>query len=154
MKLYHVLLVTVFCGAMGQNKLETEDQKVNEVEDDGNWKILYRLIADCAKTPDMSVCLKMKAVTFLDRAVSVKAPFEINDYVSLARNPMYKEEGPQGRSIRPLSDAQLEESLPRSVEERNERLDEMIQDKLDSLLRSRTLQLNFPTDMFEGEFLF
>jgi hypothetical protein len=136
---------------MGQNKLETEDEMINEVEDNGNWKMLYRLITDCAKTSDISVCLKIKAVTVMDRVASLKTPLEINDYVSLARDPMYKQDGPQGRSLKPLSEAQLEESLPRSTEERNGRLDEMLQEKLDTFLQSRTLQLNFPADVFEGE---
>jgi hypothetical protein len=148
MKLYNILFVTVVCGVMGQNKPET-DQTINEVEDDGNWKLLYRLLADCAKTPDVSVCLKMKAVTFLDRAVSLKTPLLINDYVSLARDPTYQE-GHQGRSIQPLSETQLEDSLPTSAEERSGRLDEMLQEKLNSFLQSRTLQMNFPADIFEG----
>jgi hypothetical protein len=98
----------------------------------------------------MSVCLKIKAVTVLDKVTSLKIPLEINDYVSLARDPMYKEDGPQGRSLKLLSETQLEESLPRSTEERNGRLDEMIQEKLDTFLQSRTLQLKFPADVFEG----
>jgi hypothetical protein len=150
MKLYHALLVTVFCGVMSQNTLETEDETMNEVEDNGNWKMLYRLVSDCAKTSDMSVCLKIKAVTVLDRVASLKTALQINDYVSLVRDPMYKEDGPQGRSLKPLSETQLEESLPRSAEERNGRLDDMIQEKLDTFLQSRTLQLNFPADVFEG----
>jgi hypothetical protein len=149
MILYNILLVTVVCGVMGQNKPET-DQTTNEVEDDGNWKLLYRLLTDCAKTADIGVCLKMKAVTFLDRAVSLKTPLLINDYVSLARDPKYKETSPEGRSIQPLSETQLEESLPRSAEERSGRLDEMLQEKLNSFLHSRILQLNFPADVFEG----
>lgn len=148
MKLYYILLVFVVCGVMGQSKPET-DETINEVEDNGNWKLLYRLFVDCAKTPDVSVCLKMKAVTFMDRAVSLKIPLMINDYISLARDPAYKE-GPQGRSMQPLSETQLDESLPKSAEERGERLDELLQEKLNSFLQSRTLQLNFPADIFEG----
>jgi hypothetical protein len=152
MKLYPVLFVTVFCGVLAQDTLETENQMINEVEDDGNWKVLYRLITDCAKTSDISVCLKMKVVTFLDRVTSIRAPLQINDYVSLARDPAYKD-GPQGRSMKPLSEAQLEESLPRSIEERSSRLDEMIQEKLDNFLQSRSLQMSIPADVFEGEFI-
>ncbi|KDR19951.1 hypothetical protein L798_05229 [Zootermopsis nevadensis] len=148
MKLYYILLVFVVCGVMGQSKPET-DETINEVEDNGNWKLLYRLFVDCAKTQDVSVCLKMKAVTFMDRAVSLKIPLMINDYISLARDPAYKE-GPQGRSMQPLSETQLDESLPKSAEERGERLDELLQEKLNSFLQSRTLQLNFPADIFEG----
>lgn len=142
--------MTVFYGVMSENTLETADVTMNEIEDNGNWKMLYRLISDCAKTSDMSVCLKIKAVTVLDKVTSLKIPLEINDYVSLARDPMYKEDGPQGRSLKLLSETQLEESLPRSTEERNGRLDEMIQEKLDTFLQSRTLQLKFPADVFEG----
>jgi hypothetical protein len=151
MKLYQVLLVTVFCGMTRQNKLGTEDEKINEVEENGNWKMLYRLITDCSKAADMSVCLKIKAVTVLDRVASLRTPLQINDYVSLARDPLFKEEGPQGRSLRPLTETQLEESLPRSAEDRSGRLDDMLQEKLDTFLQSRTLQLSFPADVFEGQ---
>jgi hypothetical protein len=152
MKLYTVLFVTAFCGVLGQDTFEAENQTMNEVEEDGNWKVLYRLTTDCAKTSDMTVCLKMKIVTFLDRMVSLRAPLMINDYISLARDPAYKE-GPQGRSMKPLSEAQLEESLPRSMEERSNRLNEMIEEKLDSFLQSRNLQMSIPADVFEGEYV-
>jgi len=152
MKLYSALLVTLFCGVLAQDNIETENQTINEVEDDGNWKVLYRLITDCAKTSDISVCLKMKVVTFLDRIVSLRTPLQINDYISLARDPAYKE-GPQGRSMKPLSEAQLEESLPRAMDERSSRLDEMIQEKLGNFLQSRSLQMSIPADAFEGEFM-
>jgi hypothetical protein len=138
---------------MGQNQLEI-DETLNEVEDNGNWKMLYRLITDCAKASDMTVCLKIKVATVLDRVTSLKTPLQLNDYISLARDPEYTDDGPQGRSLKPLSEKQLEESLPRPAEERNGRLDEMIQEKLDTFLQSRTLQLSFPADVFEGQSYF
>jgi len=152
MKIYLALFVTVFCAVLAHDNLETKNQMINEVEDDGNWKVLYRLITDCAKTSDISVCLKMKFVTFLDRIVSLRAPLQINDYISLARDPAYKE-GPQGRSMKPLSEAQLEESLPRAMDERNSRLEEMIQEKLGNFLQSRNIKMSIPADVSEGEFL-
>ncbi|XP_069679303.1 uncharacterized protein [Periplaneta americana] len=152
MALLHFFLVALFCAILGHSRVLAQDQTQNEVEDEGNWKVLYRLITDCAQKSDMSVCLKMKAVTFLDRAITMKNPLLVNDYLSLARDPSYKDEtvGPQGRSLKPLSEAQLEQSLPESLEERSERLDDMLQDKVDKFLQSRTVQLNFPADVFEG----
>lgn len=152
MKLYPALIVTVLCGVLAQDKVETENQMINEVEDEGNWKVLYRLVTDCARTSDISVCLKMKVVTFLDRITSFKAPLQINDYISLARDPEYKEDS-QARLMKPLSEAQLEESLPRAIDERSSRLDEMIQEKLDNFLQSRSLQMSIPADVFEGKFM-
>ncbi|KAJ4450982.1 hypothetical protein ANN_02417 [Periplaneta americana] len=151
MALLHFFLVALFCAILGHSRVLAQDQTQNEVEDEGNWKVLYRLITDCAQKSDMSVCLKMKAVTFLDRAITMKNPLLVNDYLSLARDPSYKDEtvGPQGRSLKPLSEALLEQSLPQSLEERSERLDDMLQDKVDKFLQSRTVQLNFPADVFE-----
>ena len=150
MKLYPALFVSVFCGVLTQDNIEKENQMINEVKDNGNWKILYRLLTDCAKTSYISVCLKMKVVTFLDRIVSLSAPLQINDYISFVRDPAYKE-GPYGRAMKPLSEAQMEESLPRATDERSSRLDEMIEEKLGNFLQSRSLQMSIPADVFEGE---
>ncbi|PSN49213.1 hypothetical protein C0J52_16948 [Blattella germanica] len=150
MKLSYILVIGfMLCGVMADGPA-AEDQQQNEVEDDGKWKIFYRLVKDCARKPEMSSCLKIKAVVFLDRALGIEAPIRVNDYISLAREPS-KDGTPKGRSMKqPLSETQLEESLPKTEEERNGRLDELLQEKVDSFLQSRSLQLNFPTDVFEG----
>lgn len=140
--LKYFLLAILFCGALAQ-----EDHQ-NEVEDDPNWKILYRVIADCARKSDVGICLKKKAVVFLDRAISIDAPLYINDYISLSK----EQRAPKGRSMKQaLSDITLEEILPSSEEDKNEKLDDMLQEKVDAFLQSRSLQVSFPSDVFEGK---
>ncbi|KAJ9577081.1 hypothetical protein L9F63_006361, partial [Diploptera punctata] len=127
-------------------KVSAQEEQ-NEIEDDGNWKVLYRVISDCSKKSDMGLCLKMKAVVFLDRAISLDSPLYINDYISLAK----EHKAHKGRSMKqPISETNLEETLPKSEEEKNEKLDDMLQEKVDDFLHSRSLQVNFPTDVFEG----
>lgn len=53
----------------------------------------------------------------------------------------------------PQTESDLEATLPRSLDERANRLDKMLLDRLDAFIRSRTVQFSVPLGMglFEGE---
>nr|CAD7265325.1 unnamed protein product [Timema shepardi] len=145
-----VLFVVCFVCAVTCQHSETSEE-LNEVEDEGNWRVVYKVVSDCSHREDIMVCLKMKAVNFMDKALSMKTPLPITDYLSLSVDPSTKEEtSGDMKTDQVLSEAQLEESLPRSLDEKSSSLDTMLQQRVDKFLDSRTVQFTIPKDILEG----
>lgn len=72
---------------------ESEDPNAES----GNVKIVLKLVQECSRKDEIGICLKTKAVSFLDKLVKMKDPVPINDYLALARDPaMDTAQGEQG----------------------------------------------------------
>ena len=93
----------------------------------------------------------MKAVGLLDRALALESPLQINEFMSLAKDPEAVE-NETTTSGPPPSERELEAALPRDDHERSSKLDDMIVDRLSRFLRTRTLQFSLPADLIEGIF--
>jgi hypothetical protein len=70
----------------------------------------------------------------------------VSDYLSVVKDPKASDAGVPP----PLTRADLEATLPRDLGERGSALDKMIGDRISKYLETRTIQLNMPTDLFEG----
>ncbi|KAL0277512.1 UNVERIFIED_CONTAM: hypothetical protein PYX00_004764 [Menopon gallinae] len=135
-------------------------------EDDGNVKLMMKLVTECGRKDEFGVCLKMRALTFLDKLVRLKEPVFVTDYVKLVRDPKATEEGAsEGTGPEPgagallknltvsgrsLTESELDAVLPRSADERESKLDELLWEKVKSLFAKRSIQLSVPTSVFEG----
>lgn len=139
-----------------------ENQKTNEVDDESSWwsfpskqiNMIQRMLSDCSSGDPFSVCLKAKAVTFLDRVLR-KDSISLTDGLSLVADANASS---RARSGRALTEEELVASLPRELGKKEETLDQMILGKLTEFFQGHKLQLNFAdndsTDVVEGEFLF
>ncbi|KAL1137699.1 hypothetical protein AAG570_009395 [Ranatra chinensis] len=108
--------------------------------------VLYKSLEKCSRGAELGHCLRVKAVTLLDRALSLQTPLRITEFVSLGRDPTDRETAPP-----PQSENQLEASLlPLDSEKKNDVLDDMIADRLTTFLKTRTLQFSLPADLIEG----
>jgi len=120
------------------------------------WRTAGRLLLDCSKSGDLVGCLKVKAVTSLGRALTstepITLPLPYLEGVSLARDPQAII--PVSNEALEQSDAQIEASLPRGLDERAVRLDRLLIDRLDAFFKTRTLQFTVPLSagLEEGEF--
>ncbi|XP_034254359.1 uncharacterized protein LOC117653096 [Thrips palmi] len=114
----------------------------------GNWRLVGKLLLDCSRTGDLVGCLKVKAVATLGRALSSDAAIPLMEDLSLAKDPEAVVDVPPT----PQSETDLEATLPRSLDERANRLDKMLLERLDAFIRSRTVQFSVPLGMgmFEG----
>lgn len=101
-------------------------------------RIALKVYDDCSKTEGFSPCLKKKAVTFLDRLARMDklSIAEGVDIVKAADAPSTQETA--------LSEEQLENSLPRAADAKDEALNQMLMDKVGSVIGSRTLQISMP----------
>ncbi|XP_075210472.1 uncharacterized protein LOC142317808 [Lycorma delicatula] len=109
-------------------------------------KVLYNTIEKCSEEKDVGVCLKLKAVGLMDRALVQDEPLPLTNYISIAKDPS---KGVSQNSYNE-TESEIAARLPRSYEERSSTLDQMLQDRISKYLETRTIQLNIPTDVLEG----
>lgn len=109
----------------------------DETGDDASVRIALKVYDDCAKAESFSICLKKKAVSFLDRLGRTEN-FSVTDGVSVRRVADAPAEGPI------LSEQKLEETLPRSEDAKENALDDIIAEKVTNFVGSRTIEVSLP----------
>lgn len=97
---------------------------------------------DCSRQEHVGVCLKLKALGALERAVASKS-LQITSFVALT-----KDDGDD--VVKSDDESDLEASLPRAADQKDDRLDQMLLENVQKLLENRSLQITFPWDAFEG----
>nr|CAD7588427.1 unnamed protein product [Timema genevievae] len=104
---------------------------------------VYKFLESCGEK-DVSLCLKMRALTFVDRALRRSDALEILDGVSLVQAQGKGEDVSREVNGRALSEAELDASLPKDVEERDAQVETLLVDRVARFLQSHTLQLKVP----------
>lgn len=102
-------------------------------------RLALKVYDDCAKSDGFSPCLKKKAYTFLDRLGRMDK-LELVDGVSIVRAPGDAAPAPEPA----VTAEQLENTLPRALDAKDEALNTMLMDKVSSLVSSKTLQISMP----------
>lgn len=123
-----------------ENQDNYADDTASLIED--GFETAYRFIQSCGDK-DMAFCLKMRALTFVDRALRRPGDVELVDGVSLVRN----QEGmdvSREMNGRALSEAEIDASLPKNAEEREAQVETLLVDRVAKFLQSHTLQLKVP----------
>jgi hypothetical protein len=128
--------------------LEEEPKSLVENEDvptsflGTDFRFLLMIYNDCSQR-DLSSCLKMKLVTALDRASKSRSDLKVFEGVTFARDPSaVSDESVDGK---PISEAELEASLPRGLQDKEDLLDGLIMEKVLGFFRSHTLQFKLPS---------
>lgn len=85
------------------------------------------------------VCLKEEALMTLNETIESDKPVTIYNMIDIVKDPNF------------VSNA-TEEPLPKDASRRNERLTEMLEDKMDELIQSRTVKLNLNSVIEEGTY--
>ncbi|XP_045474150.1 uncharacterized protein LOC123680349 [Harmonia axyridis] len=102
----------------------------------GDIRYLYKVYQECSAT-DFSSCLKLKLVAALDR-VARSADFTLFDAVTFVKDPAAPAEQPK-------SEAEIEANLPRSLDEKDSALNNMLTSKVSSFFDTHSVQLKFPS---------
>lgn len=105
--------------------------------DSAGVRIALKVYDDCAKAENFSVCLKKKAVTFLDRLGRAEN-FSVVDGVTVKRAANAPVDGPA------VTEDKLDETLPRSEDAKENALDSMLVDKVSNFIGSRTVEVSLP----------
>jgi hypothetical protein len=102
----------------------------------------YRFIQSCGDK-DMSLCLKMRALTFVDRALRRPGDVKLLEGVSLVRAPDALDISRELNG-RALSEAELEASLPTNADEKDAQVETLLVDRIAKFLQGHTLQFKVP----------
>ncbi|KAF5290248.1 hypothetical protein FQA39_LY14802 [Lamprigera yunnana] len=121
-----VLVLAFAVAAFAQNSL-----------DNTGLRIALRVFDECTKSDGLSPCLKKKALTFLDR-VGRLDKLEITDEISIVKaSNVSNNEGP-------LTEEQIDKILPRNFESKEDILNDMLWNKVTSLVQGRNLEFSMP----------
>lgn len=102
----------------------------------GDAKYIYKTYQECA-SQDLSTCLKLKLYTVIDRIARSNSDFKVYEGVTFE-----KEEGVADEEQQPgKSEQEIEASLPRSLDDKEQTLNQMILDRVLSYFDSHTLKV-------------
>jgi hypothetical protein len=119
---------------------ENEDASTSFLGTD--FRFLFRIYNDCSQR-DMSSCLKMKLVTALDRASKSRSDLKVFEGVAFTRDPSaVSDTSVHGK---PISEEELEASLPRGLQDKEDLLDGLIMEKILAFFKSHVLQFKLPS---------
>ncbi|ETN67394.1 lactoylglutathione lyase [Anopheles darlingi] len=125
-----VLVLAVVAASAGQ----TEDYQSQGL------RAIVRMYDECSKADSgFSPCLKKRAITFIDRLARVDT-LNVGD-VKIVRN---ERSSSGAEPSKPLTEAELEQTLPRGLEARDEALTNMLLEKVAGIFSSRTIQMTLP----------
>lgn len=144
--------LTTFLLIVGVAKCE-DDVQIDINGDDSiatGLRFFLRLYDDCSRRDGLSPCLKMKAITFFDRAMRTPE-IPLTDTLVLVQNgansegtsvSVDKQQTPVGRS---LTEAELEASLPTGDDEaRDMQLNQLLLDRVARFFNAYKVQFAFP----------
>ncbi|KAE8737061.1 hypothetical protein FOCC_FOCC017482 [Frankliniella occidentalis] len=131
-------LVAVALAAPAEEPNPAKPQDNGSLIEDGVEKV-YRFLQECGDK-DMFFCMKMRALTFVDRAVRKAGDIPLADGVALVQSG----EAARELSGRALSEDELDNSLPQDAAERDSQVETLLVDRVARFLESRTLQLKVP----------
>lgn len=98
-------------------------------------RFLHKMYQECSSS-DLSTCLKLKLVTAMDRAARTYPNVQLLDGVTFVRDA----EQPAAPSA-VSSEAEIEASLPRALNDREDALNSLIFDKVVDFFSTHTLQV-------------
>lgn len=101
-------------------------------------RFILKIYDECANSEGFSPCLKKKAVTFLDRVARMdKLPLMEGVALIKSKDVVTPAE--------PYAiENEIDQNLPRSVEGQDEVLNGMLNERVNSLLGSRTIEISMP----------
>jgi Protein of unknown function (DUF1676) len=100
-------------------------------------RALLRVYDECNRAEyGLSACLKKKAITIIDRVARMDT-FAVNEGFKVVKNKNVPES-------KPLSENELEKTLPRAIEARDEVLTELLVERISKFFNARTIQIEFP----------
>ncbi|CAB0030519.1 unnamed protein product [Trichogramma brassicae] len=109
----------------------------------GELRSVYQIYKDCAGA-EVSSCLKLRLLTTMDR-VSRSATLNIAEGITLIKDEQQSPaQTPTEREEPVKTPQEIEASLPRSLEDKEDALNTMILDKAVSFLKSHTLKVKMP----------
>lgn len=100
-------------------------------------RALLRVYDECSKAEHgVTSCLKKKAITFIDRVARLDS-LAVNEGFKIVKNE-------NAIDMKVISENELEKTLPRGLEARDEALTELLIEKAATFVNGRTVQIELP----------
>ncbi|KAJ2940098.1 hypothetical protein O0L34_g6466 [Tuta absoluta] len=103
--------------------------------EDMGVKYLMRIYEDCQRAEGVMPCLKKKAILFFDRAARMDS-LPLVDGVEVVKTAEV--------DLKPISENEIDATLPRNMEDKDQALSSMLWDRVAAFANSRTIQLSLP----------
>lgn len=103
----------------------------------GDLRYVYQVYKECAEA-ELSPCLKLKLLSAMDR-VSRSVQLNLADGVTLVQEEPTTNESEPEKSLQ-----EIEASLPRALDDKEDALNGMIFDRIAKFFQSHTLKLKLP----------
>jgi len=117
------------------NEQQTARSNSNGIFDD--LRSIYQVYKECSGA-ELNPCLKLKLLSAINR-VSRSAQLNVADGVTLIQDESSTNESEPEKSLQ-----EIEASLPRALEDKEDALNSMIFDKIAKFFQSHTLKLKLP----------
>lgn len=101
---------------------------------------ILRSVRECLRTNSSVVCLKEKALRIIDEAMASDKPLKVSDYVDIVKDPNFQ------------PDKSTLQVLPKDLQQRSEKLNDILVKKVDEFFESRTIKFNLANVFDEGIF--
>lgn len=100
-------------------------------------RAVLRVYDECNKAEfGLSACLKKKAITFIDRVARLDS-LNFNEGLKMVKNA-------NAPDMKVISENELEQTLPRGLEARDDALTTMLFEKVATFVNGRTVQIELP----------
>lgn len=106
-------------------------------------RVAFKLYEDCRSDVSLSVCFKKKAITFLDRLGRMEN-ITLGTRIKILR----RIDAEYNDTV--VGDKELEQNLPREIDDKEDELTYTLMDKLFKYLGSRKLEISLPKLSAEG----
>ncbi|KAK0183027.1 hypothetical protein PV327_001105 [Microctonus hyperodae] len=106
----------------------------------GELRYVYQMYKECSGD-EMSSCLKLKLLTAIDRAAR-SVQFNIADGITVVKDETSAQRDHNDEA--PKTQQEIEASLPRALDDKEDALNTMIFDKVVRFFQSHTLKLKLP----------
>lgn len=144
---HYYICVAVLLTAVSARSAETnptsnsiDEQQIarsNNIGIFGDLRYVYQVYKECSGA-ELSPCLKLKLLSAIDR-VSRSVQLNVADGVTLVQDESAANESEPEKSLQ-----EIEASLPRALEDKEDALNGMIFDKVAKFFQSHTLKLKLP----------
>lgn len=114
---------------------ETPESSGRSYKYKNDLKFLYNTYQECSNS-ELSSCLKMKLIEIVDRVARAKSVINVVDGISFV-----KDSDKQDDEQKSLDD--IKSQLPRSLEDKERALNNILFNKLMSFVKGHTLQVKF-----------
>lgn len=114
-------------------------------EETAGLEKVYKVMQECSEK-NMAVCLKMRALQYVDRALRRSDNIDVFDGITLVKSePVEASRGLNGRS---LSESEVEDV--KDEDEKDAQVENLLLDRVARFLESHTLQLKVPESSISG----